>query len=84
MPRPRTCSAAGPDPAQVSTTAHHEHFVESPSTPRSWSSAAKAIGVNIGLKVEDRAPYKKGPFGNSDWLERPKTVDYATAGAERV
>ena len=55
-----------------------ENFVEIPQYAQIIAESAKAIGVNISLKVEPSATYYgKGTFGNSDWLDATMSlVDY--------
>ena len=55
-----------------------ENFVEIPQYAQIIAQSAKAIGVNISLKVESSsAYYGKATFGNSDWLDATMSlVDY--------
>ena len=55
-----------------------ENFVEIPQYAQIIAQSAKAIGVNISLKVESSSQYYgKATFGNSDWLDATMSlVDY--------
>jgi peptide/nickel transport system substrate-binding protein len=55
-----------------------ENFVEIPQYAQIIAQSAKAIGVNVGLKVESSSQYYgKATFGNSDWLDATMSlVDY--------
>jgi peptide/nickel transport system substrate-binding protein len=70
--------AAAGHPSGFSTHLVTEQFVEIPQYAQIIAESAKAIGVNISLKVEPQATYYgKGTFGNSDWLDATMSlVDY--------
>ena len=55
-----------------------ENFVEIPQYAQIIAQSAKAIGVNISLKVESSSQYYgKATFGNSHWLDATMSlVDY--------
>jgi peptide/nickel transport system substrate-binding protein len=70
--------AAAGHPSGFSTQLITENFVEIPQYAQIIAESAKAIGVNIALKVESSSQYYgKSTFGNSDWLDAPMSlVDY--------
>ena len=74
--------AAAGHPSGFSTQLVTEQFVEIPQYAQIIAESAKAIGVNISLKVEQSsAYYGKGTFGNSDWLDATMSlVDYGHRG----
>jgi peptide/nickel transport system substrate-binding protein len=78
-------SAAGHG-SGFSTQLVTENFVEIPQYAQIVAEAAKAIGVNISLKVESSTQYYgKGTFGNSDWLDATMSlVDYGHRGVPNV
>jgi peptide/nickel transport system substrate-binding protein len=78
-------SAAGHG-SGFSTQLVTENFVEIPQYAQIVAEAAKAIGVNISLKVESSSQYYgKATFGNSDWLDATMSlVDYGHRGVPNV
>ena len=70
--------AAAGHPSGFSAQLVTENFVEIPQYAQIIAQSAKAIGVNISLKVESStAYYGKATFGNSDWLDATMSlVDY--------
>jgi peptide/nickel transport system substrate-binding protein len=63
-----------------------ENFVEIPQYAQIVAQSAKAIGVNVSLKVESSSQYYgKATFGNSDWLDATMSlVDYGHRGVPNV
>jgi peptide/nickel transport system substrate-binding protein len=63
-----------------------ENFLEIPQYAQIVAESAKAIGVNINLKVESSsAYYGKATFGNSDWLDATMSlVDYGHRSVPNV
>jgi peptide/nickel transport system substrate-binding protein len=63
-----------------------ENFVEIPQYAQIIAQSAKAIGVNVSLKVESSSQYYgKATFGNSDWLDATMSlVDYGHRGVPNV
>jgi peptide/nickel transport system substrate-binding protein len=63
-----------------------EQFVEIPQYAQIVAESAKAIGVNVSLKVEpSSAYYGKATFGNSDWLDATMSlVDYGHRSVPNV
>jgi peptide/nickel transport system substrate-binding protein len=63
-----------------------EDFVEIPQYAQIIAQSAKAIGVNISLKVESSTQYYgKATFGNSDWLDATMSlVDYGHRSVPNV
>ena len=63
-----------------------ENFLEIPQYAQIVAQSAKAIGVNISLKVESSsAYYGKATFGNSDWLDATMSlVDYGHRSVPNV
>ena len=78
-------SAAG-HPNGFSTELFTEQYEEIPSMATVIQQAAKAIGVNITLKVETQSNYYgKSTFGQSDWLDGVMSlVDYGDRGVPNV
>ena len=78
--------AAAGHSSGFSTQLITENFVEIPEYAQIVVQAAKAIGVNIGLKVESSsAYYGKATFGNSDWLDATMSlVDYGHRSVPNV
>jgi peptide/nickel transport system substrate-binding protein len=78
-------SAAG-HPSGFSTQLVTENFVEIPQYAQIVAESAKAIGVNISLKVESSTQYYgKATFGNSDWLDATMSlVDYGHRSVPNV
>jgi peptide/nickel transport system substrate-binding protein len=78
--------AAAGHPSGFSTTLTTEQYEEIPAMATVIQQAAKAIGVNIGLKVETQTNYYgKSTFGNSDWLDATMSlVDYGDRGVPNV
>ena len=69
-----------------STTLTTEQYAEIPQLAQVIAQQAKAIGVDIKLKVETQsAYYGKATFGNSDWLDATMSlVDYGDRGVPNV
>lgn len=78
--------AAAGHPHGFSTTLTTEQFEEIPALATVIAQQAKAIGVNIALKVETQSNYYgKATFGNSDWLDATMSlVDYGDRGVPNV
>ncbi|HWE09930.1 MAG TPA: ABC transporter substrate-binding protein [Solirubrobacteraceae bacterium] len=78
--------AAAGHPHGFSTSLATEQYEEIPAMATVIAQAAKAIGVNISLKVENQsAYYGKSTFGNSDWLDATMSlVDYGDRGVPNV
>ena len=78
-------SAAG-HPHGFSATLTTEQYEEIPQLAQVIAQQAKAIGVDIKLKVETQsAYYGKATFGNSDWLDAEMSlVDYGDRGVPNV
>jgi len=78
-------SAAGHS-SGFSTQLVTENFLEIPDYAQIVAQSAKAIGVNINLKVESSAQYYgKATFGNSDWLDATMSlVDYGHRSVPNV
>jgi peptide/nickel transport system substrate-binding protein len=78
-------SAAGHG-SGFSTQLVTENFVEIPQYAQIVAESAKAIGVNISLKVESSTQYYgKATFGNSDWLDATMSlVDYGHRSVPNV
>jgi peptide/nickel transport system substrate-binding protein len=78
-------SAAGHG-SGFSTQLVTENVQEIPDYAQIVAQSAKAIGVNINLKVESSAAYYgKFTFGNSDWLDATMSmVDYGHRGVPNV
>jgi peptide/nickel transport system substrate-binding protein len=78
-------SAAGHG-SGFSTQLVTENFVEIPQYAQIIAQSAKAVGVNIGLKVESSSQYYgKATFGNSDWLDATMSlVDYGHRSVPNV
>jgi peptide/nickel transport system substrate-binding protein len=78
-------SAAG-HPNGFSAQLVTEQLLEIPQYAQIVVQAAKAIGVNIKLKVESSAAYYgKASFGNSDWLDATMSlVDYGHRSVPNV
>jgi peptide/nickel transport system substrate-binding protein len=78
-------SAAGHS-SGFSTQLVTENFVEIPQYAQIIAESAKAIGVNVSLKVESSSQYYgKATFGNSDWLDATMSlVDYGHRSVPNV
>jgi peptide/nickel transport system substrate-binding protein len=78
-------SAAG-HASGFSATLFTEQYEEIPQLAQVIAQQAKAIGVNINLKVETQAAYYgKATYGNSDWLDgQMSLVDYGDRGVPNV
>ena len=78
-------SAAGHG-SGFSTQLVTENFVEIPQYAQIIAESAKAIGVNVSLKVESSSQYYgKATFGNSDWLDATMSlVDYGHRSVPNV
>jgi peptide/nickel transport system substrate-binding protein len=69
-----------------SVTLATEQYEEIPQLATVIQAAAKQIGVNINLNVEDQSKYYgKATYGNSDWLDATMSlVDYGSRGVPNV
>jgi peptide/nickel transport system substrate-binding protein len=69
-----------------SATLYTEQYQEIPELAQVIAQQAKAIGIDINLKVETQsAYYGKATFGNSDWLDgQMSLVDYGDRGVPNV
>jgi peptide/nickel transport system substrate-binding protein len=78
--------AAAGHPSGFSTQLVTEQVQEIPDFAQIVAQSAKAIGVNINLKVESSSLYYgKATFGNSDWLDATMSlVDYGHRGVPNV
>jgi peptide/nickel transport system substrate-binding protein len=78
-------SAAG-HPHGFSTSLTTEQYEEIPELAQVIQEQAKAIGVDISLKVETQDNYYgKATYGNSDWLDAIMSlVDYGDRGVPNV
>jgi peptide/nickel transport system substrate-binding protein len=78
-------SAAGHS-GGVSATLFSEDYEEMKALAQVIAQQAKAVGVNINLKVETQSNYYgKATFGNSDWLDgQMSLVDYGDRGVPNV
>jgi peptide/nickel transport system substrate-binding protein len=78
--------AAAGHPHGFSATLTTEQYEEIPQLATIIAQQAKAIGVDIKLKVETQsAYYGKATFGNSDWLDAEMSlVDYGDRGVPNV
>jgi peptide/nickel transport system substrate-binding protein len=78
-------SAAGHS-GGVSATMFTEDYEEMKALAQVIAQQAKAVGVNIDLKVETQSNYYgKATFGNSDWLDgQMSLVDYGDRGVPNV
>jgi peptide/nickel transport system substrate-binding protein len=78
--------AAAGHSSGFSTQLVTENFLEIPEYAQVVAQSAKAIGVNITLKVESSsAYYGKATFGNSDWLDATMSlVDYGHRSVPNV
>jgi peptide/nickel transport system substrate-binding protein len=78
--------AAAGHPHGFSATLTTEQYEEIPQLATIMAQQAKAIGVDIKLKVETQsAYYGKATFGNSDWLDAEMSlVDYGDRGVPNV
>lgn len=73
-------------PNGFAVTLTTEKFMEIPDLAVVLQNEAKAIGVNVTLKVESQGQYYgKGTFGNSDWLDAPFGItDYGHRGVPNL
>src|SRR5207302_6163687 len=78
LAKAKSLLAAAGHGSGFSTQLVTENFVEIPQYAQIIAQSAKAVGVNISLKVEpSSAYYGKATFGNSDWLDATMSlVDY--------
>jgi len=78
-------SAAG-HPSGFSTQLIGNNTLEIPDYAQIVAQSAKAIGVNIAVKVESSSLYYgKATFGNSDWLDATMSlVDYGHRSVPNV
>jgi peptide/nickel transport system substrate-binding protein len=78
--------AAAGHPSGFSTQLIGNNVQEISEFAQIVAQSAKAIGVNISVKMEDSAAYYgKFTFGNSDWLDATMSlVDYGHRGAPNV
>jgi peptide/nickel transport system substrate-binding protein len=86
MAKAKSLLAAAGHGSGFNTQLITENFVEIPQYAQIVAQSAKAIGVNIGLKVESSsAYYGKATFGNSDWLDATMSlVDYGHRSVPNV
>jgi peptide/nickel transport system substrate-binding protein len=82
VPQARALLAAAGLPNGFNVTLTTERYQEIPDIAVVLQNAAKAIGVNIALDVEDQsAYYGRASFGQSDWLDSTLGIeDYAHRG----
>lgn len=73
-------------PNGFAVTLTTEKFMEIPDLAVVLQNEAKAIGVNVTLKVESQGQYYgKGTFGSSDWLDAPLGItDYGHRGVPNL
>ncbi|MGN6083294.1 ABC transporter substrate-binding protein [Trinickia sp.] len=73
-------------PNGFAATLTTEKFMEIPDLAVVLQNEAKAIGVNLTLKVESQGQYYgKGTFGSSDWLDAPLGItDYGHRGVPNL
>jgi peptide/nickel transport system substrate-binding protein len=73
-------------PNGFAATLTTEKFMEIPDLAVVLQNEAKAIGINLSLKVESQGQYYgKGTFGNSDWLDAPLGItDYGHRGVPNL
>jgi peptide/nickel transport system substrate-binding protein len=86
MAKAKSLLAAAGHGSGFNTQLITENFLEIPQYAQIVAQSAKAIGVNIGLKVESSsAYYGKATFGNSDWLDGTMSlVDYGHRSVPNV
>ncbi len=86
LAKAKSLLAAAGHSAGFSTQLVTENFLEIPEYAQIVAQSAKAIGVNITLKVESSsAYYGKATFGNSDWLDATMSlVDYGHRSVPNV
>jgi len=73
-------------PNGFAATLTTEKFMEIPDLAVVLQNEAKAIGVNLTLRVESQGQYYgKGTFGSSDWLDAPLGItDYGHRGVPNL
>ncbi len=73
-------------PNGFAATLTTEKFMEIPDLAVVLQNEAKAIGINLTLKVENQSQYYgKGTFGSSDWLDAPLGItDYGHRGVPNL
>lgn len=73
-------------PNRIAVTLTTEKFMEIPDLAVVLQNEAKAIGIDLALKVESQSQYYgKGTFGNSDWLDAPLGItDYGHRGVPNL
>lgn len=73
-------------PNGFAATLTTEKFMEIPDLAVVLQNEAKAIGINLSLKVESQGQYYgKGTFGSSDWLDAPLGItDYGHRGVPNL
>ena len=73
-------------PNGFAATLTTEKFMEIPDLAVVLQNEAKAIGVNLSLKVESQGQYYgKGTFGSADWLDAPLGItDYGHRGVPNL
>lgn len=71
---------------RIAATLTTEKFMEIPDLAVVLQNEAKAIGVDLALKVESQSQYYgKGTFGSSDWLDAPLGItDYGHRGVPNL
>jgi len=86
LSKAKSLLAAAGHSSGFSTQLVTENFLEIPDYAQIVAQSAKAIGVNINLKVESSAQYYgKATFGNSDWLDATMSlVDYGHRSVPNV
>jgi len=73
-------------PNGFAATLTTEKFMEIPDLAVVLQNEAKAIGIQLTLKVENQSQYYgKGTFGSSDWLDAPLGItDYGHRGVPNL
>ena len=73
-------------PNGFAATLTTEKFMEIPDLAVVVQNEAKAVGINLSLKVESQGQYYgKGTFGSSDWLDAPLGItDYGHRGVPNL
>ncbi|MGN6314924.1 ABC transporter substrate-binding protein [Trinickia sp.] len=71
---------------RIAATLTTEKFMEIPDLAVVLQNEAKAIGIDLALKVESQSQYYgKGTFGSSDWLDAPLGItDYGHRGVPNL
>jgi peptide/nickel transport system substrate-binding protein len=86
LTKAKSLLAAAGHPSGFSTQLIGNNTLEIPQYAQIVAQGAKAIGVNIGVKVETSSVYYgKATFGNSDWLDATMSlVDYGHRSVPNV